>query len=120
MVYTRRGWLDEALNTEYVPLERANIDLGQPGKRGVRGTSTFPLINTDLPGQLALSQTSPDIMSTTTEDQMVPGGDVLTSTSHPNLYQCGKCSQTYKRIDHLSRHVRTRRSFGTQLFLRPY
>ncbi|KAF3393358.1 DNA-binding protein creA [Talaromyces pinophilus] len=46
-------------------------------------------------------------MPTSTEDQLVPGGDVLASTSHPNLYQCGKCSQTYKRIDHLSRHVRT-------------
>ncbi|QGA20917.1 hypothetical protein EYB26_008627 [Talaromyces marneffei] len=46
-------------------------------------------------------------MSTTTENQVEPGGDVLPSTSHPNLYQCGKCSQTYKRIDHLSRHVRT-------------
>lgn len=50
-------------------------------------------------------------MSTTTEDQLVSGGDALASTSHPNLYQCGKCSQTYKRIDHLSRHVRTRRFF---------
>ncbi|EED24420.1 C6 transcription factor RegA [Talaromyces stipitatus ATCC 10500] len=46
-------------------------------------------------------------MSTTAEDQMLPTVEVSSTGGQPNLYQCGKCSQTYKRIDHLSRHVRT-------------
>lgn len=59
-------------------------------------------------------------MSKTTGDQMVTGGELRQNTGSENLYQCGKCSQTYKRIDHLSRHVRTRRFLGTQLILLTY
>lgn len=36
----------------------------------------------------------------------VPEGNLVPR----NLYQCGTCSQSYSRIDHLRRHILSRRS----------
>lgn len=33
------------------------------------------------------------------------------SASEQGLFQCGSCRRKYKRLDHLARHVRSRKTF---------
>lgn len=40
------------------------------------------------------------------------------SASEQGLFQCGSCRRKYKRLDHLARHVRSRKAFpGLTAFL---
>ncbi|WPH03907.1 Hypothetical protein R9X50_00679000 [Acrodontium crateriforme] len=70
----------------------------EPDAKRSKLSSDDRSINTNSPSDKAAIATSPNVPANSNGS--------ANATQAPRLYSCGKCSKSYARLDHLSRHVR--------------
>ena len=77
------------------------------------GNTPPPHHTSPLPRSAVFGSLSPTFHYHPTRRETMPSNHptMQASASEQSLFQCGSCRKKYKRLDHLARHVRSRKNF---------